>query len=282
MSKNPQFQIFRYQILPIAREFQSDMFDPAKTLEQLLAQKNAIFWKALTAVKNFSSTRVTLEHKVLNETNDSRLYKLAVSRNLDRETKDFRHERVDNWPSFLAFIWNAPDKQFIAIEKRYAAFQLPETAIRQIMTPVEKTMAKSNLRVHWEPLFEERLFWEIIERNRGKIQEVRFELVTPNMANISQTLSEEIKTFAKSTNSATTAIEIHADPASSLKIQKDNQTIANLVDYSSKGGGNVGIRLKGIKRVIQTSKTVKTIEIEQVEAADAPSAVAVLKTLLDK
>jgi hypothetical protein len=286
MIKKPQFHVFRYQILPIAREFQTDLFHGAKTLKELLSKKNELFWSALKVVdsrhSDFSNPRVTLEHKILLETKDTKFYKFGVYRHLDRETRDFKHESVDNWPSFMVLIWNHPDKQYIVIEKRYLAFQFTETAIRQMLDPVNTILAQSNLRVHWEPLFEQKIFWDIIRKNKGKIQEIKFELVTPNMANISKTLSGEIKDFAKSTNSANTSVGLVADPASSLSVRESDVAVAGLVDYAAQGGGNISLRLKGIKRTVKTSKTVKTTEIEEAEANDPQTAVTLIKTFLDQ
>lgn len=286
MTKRPQFHVFRYQILPIAREFQTDLFRGFRTLEELLEKKNELFWSALKTIdgkhSGFSNLRVTLEHKILLETPDTKYYKFGVSRQLDRETRDFKHEPIDNWPSFLALVWNAPEKQYIVIEKRYPAFQFTETAIRQMLEPVNMILAKSNLRVHWEPLFEQKVFWDIVRRHKGKIQEIKFELVTPNMANISKVLSEEIKDFAKATNSAKTSVGLIADPASSLSVKESDAGVASLVEYASQGGGNICLRFKGVKRTIKTSKTVKTTEIEQVEANDPQTAVALIKHFLDQ
>lgn len=286
MIKKPQFHVFRYQILPIAREFQIDLFHGVKNLEELLSKKNELFWAALKTVdsqhSDFSNLRVTLEHTILLETPDTKFYKFGVYRHLDRETRDFKHESIDNWPSFLVLVWNHPDKQYIVIEKRYLAFQFTETAIRQMLDPVNTILAKSNLRVHWEPLFEQKVFWDIIRKNKGKIQEIKFELVTPNMANISKMLSEEIKDLAKTTNSSNTSVGLVADPASSLSVKESDVAVASLVDYAAQGGGNISLRLKGIKRTIKTSKTVKTTEIEQAEANDPQTAVALIKTFLDQ
>jgi hypothetical protein len=55
MSKKPQFQVFRYQILPIAREFQTDLFRGFKTLEQLLSNGRDI------AVRNLKRGHVRAE-----------------------------------------------------------------------------------------------------------------------------------------------------------------------------------------------------------------------------
>jgi hypothetical protein len=281
--KKPQFQVYRYQILPITRDLQGDLFTGApKNLDELLAQKNRRFADALKAISNYSSGRVVISEKVLHDNDDITLIKFNVSRKLDRETKDFRHESMDNWPSFLVFIWNHADRQIIAIERRFAAFQHTDTVVRLIAGLVNQKVGIENLRVHWEPMFEQNVFWNLIDSNEGKVQEVRFELITPNMANISSTLSDELKAFAKNTNAAQTDVDLKSDTASALKISKNNAEVNGMVEYAAKGGGDIALRIRGIKRTVRTSRSVKTIEIEQIEAEDPLTAVNVLKTLLDK
>jgi hypothetical protein len=178
------------------------------------------------------------------------------------------------------FVFNNPTAQYIIVESRPEAFQLPETAVRQLFNPINAKLAQRNLRTHFEPVVERKVFWDTIERNTGKVQEVSFELITPNMANISQTLSEEVKNLAKSTNTATTQLALKADKAASLTLNKSDPSISGLVDYSSEGGGNITIRLKGVKKAVQTKKTVKTIEIDSIELDVPVQAVGIVKALL--
>jgi hypothetical protein len=281
-NKSTQFQIYRYQILPITRQFQRDFFDNIKDLEDLLRQKNKIFGDVLKTISLFNTEKAEITHKIEFEDKDFLIYRFNVSRKLDRETKDFRHEPVDTWPSFFVAIWNAPDKQYVIVEKRFAAFQHTDTVVRHLCDLINETLIEKNLRVHWESLFEEQVFWDIIKDYKGRIEEIRFELVTPNMANISGTVADELKILAKSTNSATTSVELTTDPKSSLVVDPENQHVAGLVEYSSKGGGNIAIKIKGIRHKIQTSKSVKTIEIDEIEAQDPKTAAAILKRLLDQ
>lgn len=281
--KNPHFSLYRYQILPITRELQSDFLrQDIPNLKTLLAKKNQLFINSFKAIQNYSSHEVTITHKIEAESEDITIIRFNVSRKLDRETKDFRHEAVENWPSFLVFIWNHPDGQVIGVERRFAAFHHPETVVRLIIGLINKTLSSLNLRAHWEPIFEEHIFWNLMRRHEGKIQELKFSLVTPNMANISANLGDELKDFAKHTNSAETSIELKADPDSALKVEKTNAKLRSLVEYSSQGGGDISIRIKGLRKTIRTSRSVKTIEIDQIEAANPTMAASIIRTLLDK
>jgi hypothetical protein len=283
MSKSIRhFHLYRYQILPISREIQQDFIDGIHELEDLISKKNEFFWSSLETVKKFES-RSQLSQKRVYFEDSFALYKIAANRSLNRETRDFKQEEIDNWPSVYVAVWNEPDKQIIAIEKRTAAFQHSETVVRMVIDAVNFHLSKSNLRAHWEPQFEKTVFWDLVKRHKGKIHEVCFELITPNMANISNTLGEDLKNFAKNTNTATTSLKLESDPASSLSIKDDDTTINSLVDYSSQGGGDISIRLHGVRKKIHTSKTVKEIDVNEVElSGDAKYIAEVLKQILSQ
>lgn len=282
MSKRSLFEVYRYQILPITRTIQGSLFESVGSLDDLLKKKNRLFEEALESIKSFDTSRAEVTHRLPYHTDSFFLYKLAANRTLDRETRDFRHEAMDNWPSFYVAIWNTEKKQLIAVEKRFEAFQKTETVVRHVLDLVNDKLRHHNLRAHWESLFEESVFWDIVDRNMGKIQEVEFSLVTPNMANISATLPKELKALAKDTNSTKTGVKLEADPASALSLSKDDAEIKGLVEYASKGGGDISLRVRGIRRKIKTAKSVTTVEISELEASDPHVAASVLKTLLDK
>ena len=93
-----EFLVFRYQLLPTRETFQPTLFPRVHSLEDLVRQKNAIFATVLEKTKDFSTGRVKLIHKQIAKRNDLFVYRIATSRNLTRETKDFRKERIENWP----------------------------------------------------------------------------------------------------------------------------------------------------------------------------------------
>lgn len=246
-----------------------------------MARKNEHFRDALLSVEDFSTVRAQLVTKMLYQDDDFFLFKVAVNRSIHRETKEFTVEDLDNWPSVLMAVWNDPAVQIIAIQKRSAAFAKSEILVKAVLLHVEAWLDAIQLRVHYEPLFELKKFWDIIRRHEGRVQSLAFHFVTPNMANISGSLPEDLKNFGKETNSATNTLQITSDSESALKIESENETLQGLVNYSAEGGGNISIKVAGLKKKYNTSTTVKEIELSEVDiSGPAEEVVAVLKDLL--
>lgn len=282
MKKSLRFEIYRYQILPRDRFFQGELFSGVKSMDDLLEKKNEIFHEKIKEIKKISGNKAEIINKLLVEKDDFYLYKFASNRALTIETEEFKEEEVENWPSFLFAVWNHPDKQLIAVQERREAFSHSETAIKAFESTMNAHLVKRQLRIYVEPLFKEEEFWKIVERYENKIKEVTFELITPNMANISRALSDDLKDFAKGTNTGKTKLAIASDPEGALSIAKDNKQIEGLVKYSSEGGGNISVKASGVKRKIQTSRTKKSFEISELEiSANTPEEVsAIIKEML--
>lgn len=276
-----QFQLYRYQILPVDRYLQGDLLTGITTIEQLLERKNEFVSSALKYTNKLSDSRHETVTKKLFESDDFFLFRVATNRSLHRETKEFKEEYLDNWPSVLVAIWNHPDVQLIAIQKRTTAFQYTETVVRLIIESITPMLSNQQLRVLYEPLFEKKVFWDIVDKHKGKIQKLEFEFLTPNMANISTELPANLKEFAKATNSVKNKIDIESDAQSSLHVEQSNPTIQGLVNYSSDGGGNIVVKILGAKKKIHTSKTIKEIEIGEMQLqGSADEIAALLKDLM--
>lgn len=260
-----RFEIYRYQLLPKDRFFQGELFSEIKSVEDLLEKKNDIFQEKIKEIKKFRGKKAEIISKLLHEDKDFLLYRFAANRALTLETEDFKEEEIENWPSFLFAIWNDPDKQLIAIQERKEAFSHTESAVRAFEKTINFQLVDRQLRIYIEPLFKEEAFWKIIQNYQNRIKEITFELITPNMANISEVLSDELKDFAKGTNTGKTKLAIASDPESALNIKKDNTKVDGLVKYSSEGGGNISVKVSGVKRRIQTSRTKKSFEIGEIE-----------------
>jgi len=209
------------------------------------------------------------------------LFKVAHNKSFHRETKDFKDEVIDNWPSVLVAIWNKPDKQLIVVQKRTAAFSSCETLVKMILGKLSAYILRYHLRAVHEPLFEKNRFWSILNKYQNRVKSVEFEIITPNMANISGTLPEELKEFAKQTNSTRNKLKIESDPEAPLHLVEDNKALKGLVHYSSEGGGNISLKIDGVKKIYHTSNTVKEISLGEVEmSGDASGIVEALKEIL--
>lgn len=275
-----RFRLYRYQLLPVDRYFQGDLYG-ANSVEQLVARKNEILAEALAAPGSFASGRTETAAQLLVHDDDFLLYRLAANRSLQHETKDFKTELIDNWPKILVAIWNSPDKQLVAVQHRVNAFQETDAVLKLIFGSIEHILSKYQLTAIWEPLFEKKVFWDLVHKHRGKIQEIDFELVTPNMANISRVLPENLREFAKRTNAVRSRVAIASDASSALKVDPKDEVLASLVTYSSEGGGDIAIRLTGVKKKLHTSRTVREVSVDEVHLQGQPEQVAAaLKEIL--
>lgn len=277
-----RFELYRYQILPLDRFFQPDLYSDIKSIDEVLQRKNAIFSEAIEQTPNFSTPRTETVTRRLHQDGDFYLFRVAANRSIHRETKDFGDEFLDNWPSVLMGVWNRPDVQLVAIQKRTTAFQRTDILMRAVMAAVSTFLEQRQLRCLYEPLFEKQEFWKVIDDNEGKVQSLEFEFLTPNMANISKTLPSDLREFAKQTNSQSNLLKLKSDSEAALHVSKGSEVMNGLVDYSAEGGGNITVKIAGVKKNYQTSNTAKEIEALDVEMqGTAEEAVKALKALMN-
>lgn len=281
-SKSGTFELFRYQLLPVDRFLQANLITGVSSIEELISRKNEFFYEALDGAKNFSSGRYQSITKKLYQDPDFFLFRVAVNRSIHVETKDFTDDVVENWPSLLVAVWNAPDIQMFAVQKRTTVFPRCESAVKMILGAIEGQLAHHHLRAIHEPLFEKEKFWSLISKFEGRIKSVDFELITPNMANISGSLPNDLKEFAKHVNSTRNHLKIESDPQAPLHLEEDNDTLSGLVEYSSQGGGNISLKIDGIKKKFNTATTVKEVHLSDVELEGSAEGIAtVIKEILN-
>ncbi len=280
-TKSTSFELFRYQLLPIDRFLQGNLLTGVGSIDELISRKNEFFSEAISGTKNFSDKSHDTITKKLYEKDDFFLLRIAHNRSIHRETKDFRDEVIDNWPSILVAIWNNPEKQFIAVQRRTTAFSSCEVVVKMIINSLAPQLRHHHLRAIHEPLFEKKQFWSLLHQYEGRIKSVEFEIITPNMANISRSLSDDLKDFAKATNSARNKLKIESDPEAPLHLEESNRTLQGLVSYSSEGGGNISLKIAGVKKTYNTSKTVKEIQLGDMEIqGNAEEVASIIKELL--
>ena len=158
-----RFHLYRYQLLPVDRYFQGDLYGSA-TVEELISKKNKIFAEALSSPTAFVGGRTQTATQLLAEAEDFLLYRIAANRSLQHETRDFQTEVIDNWPKILLVIWNSPERQLIAVQHRVTAFQETEAVLKLVFDSIEPILAKNQLTAIWETLFEKKVFWDLVEK----------------------------------------------------------------------------------------------------------------------
>jgi len=266
------FKVYRYQLLPIDRHT-DDLYD-GLTAVQLIESKNSIFAKTIPFLRTHRHRGSDLSVRLEIIESDTFILSVASRRDLTRETPDFRIEQIENWPHVTTIILNRPEEQYILVQDRPAAFASTDTVVKLIESATRASLQRSGLRLHTERVFSKSQFWQLVREYRDKITWIEFEFVTPNMANISNTLSDTLKGLAKDTNSSQSILQLRSDPASALNIDPSDQTVQGLVDYTSEGGGDISIKIKGLRKKIQTSRSVREIELDDLQLSGPPDQIA--------
>jgi hypothetical protein len=280
VSTHTIFKAYRYQLLPLDRNETKDLYQDY-SVEQIISRKNEFFAEALNHLPKVSHKRVEVNVFIQEIQQDFFRIHLAPSRPLTRETTDFRREKVENWPHIDAYVLNKPEDQLLIIQDRPTAFTNTDTVANIILRSTRGALDKFGLSLQIEPLFNEAYFWDLVNQYNNKITWVEFDFVTPNMANISKTLASTLKSLGKDTNAVKEQLTLRSDPSSSLDISHNNPTIQGLVDYTSRGAGDIKLKIKGIRKRFQTSNSRREVHLSGVEiTADAEDIVEIIREAL--
>lgn len=276
------FELFRYQLLP-ASQHQQELFSAALTADQIRERKNEFFSNALSELPKFRHRGLEIKHKVLYHTQEWLVFKVGAHKSVDRDTEEFRREKVESWPNVTVLINNDPVIQVIAVSRNPRAFSSTSIVAKMFERTLNTQLRSYGLTIHVREQFESANFWSVVSENEGRVLRVRFEMVAPNMANISRVLKIDLKQLNRETNSQQTNVELEAPPGGALEVSRQNELIDGCVEYSSLGGGDIAIKVRGIRKEVRTSTSVKSIEIDEL-SLQAPQAdlLAVIKGILAK
>jgi hypothetical protein len=145
------------------------------------------------------------------------------------------------------------------------AFSSGHVVANLLQRTLNGALSQYGLTIQIQEQFAKNDFWEIIDKYRGRVKRVKFEMVSPNMANISHVLKVDLKQLNRESNSQRTSIELEAVDGASLELSPDNPLIASCVEYASAGGGDIAIKISGLKTEIRTSTSVSTVAIDSLE-----------------
>jgi hypothetical protein len=257
MNKQITFDFFRYQILPISQYIQLHLF---KSYEDSITNENVYF---STAIFNaiYTSRRQTLRKEIKEIGKDFYRIRLGKEINIEKYREDFSLEIISSFPPTTIFLDNNKNFQTISIQQNSANFT--GSIINIISRAINSLMKAHSLVVKIEPIFYPKSFWQFIGENRQSIKYVDFSLITPNMSNISSSLSKDLCDAAQSTKAIKTNIKFQSETGSTLDINEDNNRIDDFVIYASKGGGR--ILVKGLTAKYDSQKQQKTFSIDSLE-----------------
>ena len=273
MSQSPQFSfhIYRYQILPLSQQIPLFFEFGVKSIDELKKRKNEFFGQCIQKIVNLVYERAKLIHKIILNEGDITILKIGVNRKFNRDKPDFTEEEIDNWPNLLVIINNKADIQKIAVQFNRKAFSSTNTVANLLEQSINSILEKYYLKTHIKPIFTKQFFWDIVDKHPTGITQTCFDMISPNMSNISHSLSLDLQQLNATTNTQETKIELNSDQSSSLNFDRDDEFISSLVDYASEGGGNISLKVKGYKRKFHTSNSINEYEIDEFEIKNTTS-----------
>jgi hypothetical protein len=283
-SKRPVFQLYRYQILPLD-VVQDSLFDRPIPLEELIEQKNEIFADALRNLKEWQYHKGEIIYHFEGEDRNAFVLKMGVLRAVTLHTKDFEYDetQAEDWPKIVIAIDNDPEVQKAAIQLDYRVFQHTGTVARILEDNLNRVLRRDNLNVFFEPMFERGDFWRTVSQYPNQITRASFELVSPNMSNITRVLNVELGELCRATNTGKTNLELNGKEGSGLRLSPDDPIVSSLVDYASEGGGKITLKISGLDQTITTSESIKEITISEVEMSgdSAKQLASLARTILE-
>ncbi len=257
------FEVYRYQLV-VNQAIQLSIDSEYQTEAQIRAHKNKIFQELISNPRfKFTSRHASLNSKLVHTKGDLSIYQMAVKRSLRHDLEDFSEEKIDNYPKFLVAINNNPAVQKIAIQENRSAFRKSHSVSRVLEDSIENKIKKQNLGFYMEPVFDKQHFWNLLKRFKGKVTQLSFDLVTPNISNVSKNLKLNLKEIYKETNAHKTKLELNSDKNSYLDIKENSKIIKSIVDYSAEGGGNIAMKVAGIAKKFHTSESITTFSIDE-------------------
>ncbi|MAC94589.1 MAG: hypothetical protein CMC96_03710 [Flavobacteriales bacterium] len=264
-----KFDIFTYQLSPVSRP-QLGLFDENLTREQLMERKNKLFHEVFKAEVSFYHRRFKLNYRIEHIDKEFILIRLANKKTVSIE-KEFHRETFESEPSCLIAIYNKPEIQIMAIESDRTSFGTSFTVAKLLTRTLERELNRLNLRIAINPKYEEKEFWQLIDRFSGQIEKLRFEFEYPNLPRVNDTLSEELKQASRNLKSEKTKIEFDAAKNEVLdNLDEDNSELSDLVKASSEGAGPAKIKVKGYRHWETTANKVKSVEFDELEV-DLPN-----------
>lgn len=277
------FEYYRYQLVP--RSTLQASIDPRlNSIEEIIKRKNEFFKEVLLRAE-FRSTKGSLPKRHVLSDPDELFWILLSNRRRTHYTKDFRTIRIEDEPYVNILLDNNQDRQVIAVSKNFEAFQDTNQAVKIISNSIGNLLSKHyNLELHINPIVRKEYFWDIVKNQ--KVERVNFEIVKPNIPSMSESFTDDFRDLIENTNSHITKVELNGPKQGHLEnIEESNSKIASLVDYSSEGGGNTKIKVKGRRDLYHTAQGIKKESIKfdiELESANPQIVESYIKAILDK
>lgn len=274
-----KFEYFTYFLNPTG---QKPLFPEKQSKKEIL--KNAL--KKKMEYKHRGTDMIYIFHKEEGDFLQAKLGRKSFIRRNIPEENDFAVKEDVDYPycNVLFNLDNSPETgQRIAFEYNQAVFQSPRVQIDELEEQINLLLLGSGFAISINPIFDQKDFWNLVEKYQGDIERLIFSYAVPNLFDLKNSLSDDLKNSGKKYGITNTTIEFE-NKAGKLTIPKDDIFMQQSAEYTSKGGGFFRLKVKGINSEFKSKKNVKTREIQNIDLAtpDQKSFEAALKIIFNK
>jgi hypothetical protein len=281
-SKMKSFGAYRFQIVPISLN-QHNLFGDL-SYEELVSKKNDMLSDIYSSANfKLQRTKGVMRGLRIYDEKDCLLLRIGIKKGFKIENKDFEEEMIDTYPNLLVGLNNNPKIQLLLIEKNTQVCYNTNVIAKILNETFNHYLKQYQLAFYVEPIFSKSDFWDMVKVHRLELKRIDFELIKPNLSNISSDFIGEFREFQDQTNSHKTNISLNAPENGILEnITPENKIISGLINYQAEGGGHPSVRLKGLKTITKIGETVKEVHIEEAQITyDKPTdLVEIIKNIL--
>lgn len=118
------------------------------------------------------------------------------------------------------------------------------TASKIITSILQKRLQSMNLTLEINPIRPKSTFWDFIESHKT-IKTVSFTLLAPNMSDLNDTFTAELRDYTGSTGGGRTQITTTARGNNNLNLSRSNKKLQQLARYADEGGGSYYVVAQG-------------------------------------
>lgn len=253
------FDFYRYQLVP-KDYIELSLFEKTYSIEEIKARKNIFFAEMLKQV-HFENRKGKLPFK-FNMAQDNIYWVQLANIKEAKYVSNFEEHSISSEPFVNILFDNEPTRQIIAISRNPNAYDNTGQVVDVLTLSLNPMLEKYNLKMYISPINENDTFWNIIKRVGRNITRIEIEIIKPNISNISNCLKDEVKTLIEKTNSHTTTLKLESTKDGVLEnINQNNEGLTGMVEYSAAGGGNIKVKAKGRKEIIQTKNSIKKTRV---------------------
>jgi hypothetical protein len=212
-----------------------------------------------------------ISHEIVYQDENIYLIRLGVNRPTVLRTEDFKSISTSDWPWIYIYVDNDPNHQLLVIEVDQEAWDSPDITINMLYHNINEYLNRYYLVAEIEPLIEKNAFWEFVEKHKGQITVVEFDMISPNMSNISDKSQWPLKEIREQYNATRQKLRLENTESTSIDLKKDD-LISSMAEYSALGGGKTRFKLKGFRAYKSLSEDKVSIELEDLDIeSDDPS-----------